>query len=285
MRGGNSRCFGAVVLDASDPFSTETIRGLEDACARADVRRRCLLHRRLPRARGTLSPAARGTTRAGHRDHSRHAQPAQSRDAARPRHLRRAPGQEKQRRRVLLGLGRPHARRRAGRRPSVRSGAPPDRVHQRASAPVAVRGAAPRHASRGSEGWSRRQREHHRMHDRSDHRGRARRAGGRQLPEASRAAHRGRLRQRPHRLRCAADPGRARGSGASRHERGRVRRRRFRSHVVARADVDSPAQVRARPRGRPASDRGDSRPFTSPRRHPLRAGARSSVNRRRRAPG
>jgi LacI family transcriptional regulator len=31
MRGGNSRCFGAVVLDASNPFSTETIRGLEDA--------------------------------------------------------------------------------------------------------------------------------------------------------------------------------------------------------------------------------------------------------------
>jgi LacI family transcriptional regulator len=31
MRGGNSRCFGAVVLDASNPFSTETVRGLEDA--------------------------------------------------------------------------------------------------------------------------------------------------------------------------------------------------------------------------------------------------------------
>jgi LacI family transcriptional regulator len=31
MRGGNSRCFGAVVLDASSPSSTETIRGLEDA--------------------------------------------------------------------------------------------------------------------------------------------------------------------------------------------------------------------------------------------------------------
>jgi LacI family transcriptional regulator len=31
MRGGTSRCFGAVVLDASNPFSTETIRGLEDA--------------------------------------------------------------------------------------------------------------------------------------------------------------------------------------------------------------------------------------------------------------
>jgi LacI family transcriptional regulator len=31
MRGGNSRTFGAVVLDASNPFSTETIRGLEDA--------------------------------------------------------------------------------------------------------------------------------------------------------------------------------------------------------------------------------------------------------------
>jgi LacI family transcriptional regulator len=31
MRGGNSRYFGAVVLDASNPFSTETIRGLEDA--------------------------------------------------------------------------------------------------------------------------------------------------------------------------------------------------------------------------------------------------------------
>jgi LacI family transcriptional regulator len=31
MRGGASRCFGAVVLDASNPFSTETIRGLEDA--------------------------------------------------------------------------------------------------------------------------------------------------------------------------------------------------------------------------------------------------------------
>lgn len=31
MRGGNSRCFGAVVIDASNPFSTETIRGLEDA--------------------------------------------------------------------------------------------------------------------------------------------------------------------------------------------------------------------------------------------------------------
>jgi LacI family transcriptional regulator len=30
MRGGNSRCFGAVVLDASNPFSTEIIRGLED---------------------------------------------------------------------------------------------------------------------------------------------------------------------------------------------------------------------------------------------------------------
>jgi LacI family transcriptional regulator len=31
MGGGTSRCFGAVVLDASNPFSTETIRGLEDA--------------------------------------------------------------------------------------------------------------------------------------------------------------------------------------------------------------------------------------------------------------
>ena len=31
MRGGNSRCFGAVVLDASSASSTETIRGLEDA--------------------------------------------------------------------------------------------------------------------------------------------------------------------------------------------------------------------------------------------------------------
>jgi len=31
MRGGNSRCFGAVVIDASNPFATETIRGLEDA--------------------------------------------------------------------------------------------------------------------------------------------------------------------------------------------------------------------------------------------------------------
>jgi LacI family transcriptional regulator len=27
----NSRCFGAVVIDASNPFSTETVRGLEDA--------------------------------------------------------------------------------------------------------------------------------------------------------------------------------------------------------------------------------------------------------------
>ncbi len=31
MRGGNSRCFGAVVLDASNPFYAETIRGFEDA--------------------------------------------------------------------------------------------------------------------------------------------------------------------------------------------------------------------------------------------------------------
>jgi LacI family transcriptional regulator, galactose operon repressor len=31
MRGGNSRVFGAVVLDASNPFFSETIRGLEDA--------------------------------------------------------------------------------------------------------------------------------------------------------------------------------------------------------------------------------------------------------------
>ncbi len=31
MRGGTSRCFAAVVLDASNPFSTETVRGLEDA--------------------------------------------------------------------------------------------------------------------------------------------------------------------------------------------------------------------------------------------------------------
>ena len=32
MRGrSNSPCFGAVVLDASNPFSTETVRGLEDA--------------------------------------------------------------------------------------------------------------------------------------------------------------------------------------------------------------------------------------------------------------
>lgn len=32
MRGrSNSRCFGAVVIDASNPFSTETVRGLEDA--------------------------------------------------------------------------------------------------------------------------------------------------------------------------------------------------------------------------------------------------------------
>jgi LacI family transcriptional regulator len=30
MRGGQSRAFGAVILDASNPFSTETIRGLED---------------------------------------------------------------------------------------------------------------------------------------------------------------------------------------------------------------------------------------------------------------
>jgi LacI family transcriptional regulator len=31
MRGGNSRCFGAVVLDAASTSATETIRGLEDA--------------------------------------------------------------------------------------------------------------------------------------------------------------------------------------------------------------------------------------------------------------
>jgi LacI family transcriptional regulator len=31
MRGASSRCFGAVVLDAADPFSTEMVRGLEDA--------------------------------------------------------------------------------------------------------------------------------------------------------------------------------------------------------------------------------------------------------------
>jgi LacI family transcriptional regulator len=31
MRGGNSRCFGAVVIDAANPFSTEMVRGLEDA--------------------------------------------------------------------------------------------------------------------------------------------------------------------------------------------------------------------------------------------------------------
>ena len=31
MRGGNSRCFAAVVIDAADPFSTEMVRGLEDA--------------------------------------------------------------------------------------------------------------------------------------------------------------------------------------------------------------------------------------------------------------
>ena len=36
MRGGNSRCFGAVVLDASSPSSTETIRGLEDAVHEQD---------------------------------------------------------------------------------------------------------------------------------------------------------------------------------------------------------------------------------------------------------
>jgi LacI family transcriptional regulator len=30
MRGGNSQCFGAVVLDAANPFATETVRGLED---------------------------------------------------------------------------------------------------------------------------------------------------------------------------------------------------------------------------------------------------------------
>jgi LacI family transcriptional regulator len=30
MGGGSSRCFGAVVLDASNAFSTETVRGLED---------------------------------------------------------------------------------------------------------------------------------------------------------------------------------------------------------------------------------------------------------------
>ncbi len=30
MRSGNSRCFGAVVLDAANPFATETVRGLED---------------------------------------------------------------------------------------------------------------------------------------------------------------------------------------------------------------------------------------------------------------
>jgi LacI family transcriptional regulator len=31
LRGGASRSFGAVVLDVADPFSTETVRGLEDA--------------------------------------------------------------------------------------------------------------------------------------------------------------------------------------------------------------------------------------------------------------
>jgi len=30
MRSGNSQCFGAVVLDAANPFATETVRGLED---------------------------------------------------------------------------------------------------------------------------------------------------------------------------------------------------------------------------------------------------------------
>jgi LacI family transcriptional regulator len=31
MRSGNSRCFGAVVIDAANPFSTEMVRGVEDA--------------------------------------------------------------------------------------------------------------------------------------------------------------------------------------------------------------------------------------------------------------
>ena len=36
MGGGHSRSFGAVVLDASNPFSTETIRGVEDAVHEQD---------------------------------------------------------------------------------------------------------------------------------------------------------------------------------------------------------------------------------------------------------
>ena len=170
MRGGNSRCFGAVVLDASNPFSTETVRGLEDAVHEQGCAVVLCSTDGSTGPGGALSALARGAAGPGHRDHPGDAQHPPSRDAARPGHPRGAPRPAEQRGRALLGLGRPRARRGARRRLSVRSRAPPDRVHQRAApASRSAQSGAAACAVRPGSGPEPRG-EHHRVHDRPDHR-------------------------------------------------------------------------------------------------------------------
>ena len=106
MRGrSNSRCFGAVVLDASNPFSTETVHGLEDTvheqgsavvlCSTdgsPDREARYLRWLEEQRVQGiVITPATRIDP--------------PSRDIAGPGHPRRASRPAQQSRRTVLGLG------------------------------------------------------------------------------------------------------------------------------------------------------------------------------------
>ena len=169
MRGGNSRCFGAVVLDAANPFSTETMRGLEDAvheqgCAvvvcstdgSPDREARYLRLLEEQRVQGiVITPATRSI---------RHLETLRDRGTLVVLLDRRSGDGE------LCSVSVDHARGgELAARPPVRARAPPDRVHQRAAASVAVRRAPPRNAPSGAACRARPRGEHHRVHDRPDH--------------------------------------------------------------------------------------------------------------------
>ena len=275
MRGrSNSRCFGAVVLDASNPFSTETVRGLEDAvheqgsavvlCSTdgspdrearylrwLEEQRvqgivitpatRSIRHLETLRDRGTLvvlldRPCNQGEFCSVSVDHARGGELAAG-------HLF-----DLGHRRIAFINGPLHlsqcAERRRGMRRAARSAGlgPDESIIEYTIDPITAFEQAELTVDKLLA-----------LPDRPDRRC---------------------LRERPDRLQGASGPRRAQGARAARHERGRLRRRRLRGDALTDAHLDPTAQVRARQgRGR-ATDRRDHRPDAPPRGHPLRARAR-----------
>ena len=272
LRVGKSRTIGVVLLDIANPFFTEIVRGAEHVLREQDyVLMLCSTDESAKREQRYFRVLEE------HRVDGILVCPVDSdlESAAGTRGFRHpdgaaGPGRQ-QPRAVLRGGGR-HPGRRTCRRPSLRAGAPGDRAGQRPGDDPAVHRPEGRRSPVGPAGplpqrlapRDRRGRSHHR----------SRRGCGGSAARCRAPPERGDVRQRPSRLWGASGARRSWSRRSRRDGRRRLRRRGLRLHVVALAQLCTPAQVRARRRRRRAAPRRGDRRTARASGHPLRTRAR-----------